>query len=77
MKDFEHELQQDKLGQSKQLEIQYVIIGGTISDFACACLFYNDLLIVLLHPALTGCTNTSMCLYGCAFCMGYHRKALS
>lgn len=54
MKNFEHELQQDKLGQSKQLEIQYVIIGGTISDFACACLLYNDLLILLLHPALTG-----------------------
>lgn len=53
MKNFEHELQQDKLGQSKH-EIQYVIIGGTISDFACACLLYNDLLILLLHPALTG-----------------------
>lgn len=54
MKDFEHEFQQNKLGQSKQLEIQYVIIGGTISDFAYACLFYNDLLILLLHPVRTG-----------------------
>lgn len=54
MKDFEHELQQDKLAQSKQLEIQYVIIGGTISDLACACVFYSDLLILLLHPAQTG-----------------------